>query len=126
MADALGIDIIEIERIAGAVAAFGDRFANRILGLDERVLLEKRTDKVQFLAGRFAAKEAIIKGLGRYMRRRPALTDIQILNDETGNPVLLLSPEIESQLKGVHCLVSISHNRASAVAVAQFSDNRAD
>jgi len=122
MADAIGIDIVETARIAKALSTYGDRFLKRILGPDELKLFEQRADRIQFLAGRFAAKEAVVKALGRYLSRRPALASLQIVYDESGNPELLLPSKLQSQLARVRCLVSISHSRSSAVAMAVFTE----
>jgi len=122
MADAIGIDIVETARIAKDLSTYGDRFLNRILGPDELKLYEQRADRIQFLAGRFAAKEAVVKALGRYLSRRPAWASIQIVYDDSGNPELLLPSDLQDQLARVRCLVSISHSRSSAVAMAVFTE----
>ena len=122
MADAIGIDIVETTRIAKALSTYGDRFLKRILGPDELDLFEQRADRIQFLAGRFAAKEAVVKALGRYLSRRPALASLQIVYDDSGNPELLLPLDLQGQLARVRCLVSISHSRSSAVAMAVLTE----
>lgn len=122
MADAIGIDIVESARIAKALSTYGDRFLRRILGPAELELFEQRADKIQFLAGRFAAKEAVVKALGRYLSRRPAWVSLQIVYDDSGNPELLLPSDLHDQLLRVRCLVSISHSRSSAVAMAVFTE----
>jgi len=122
MADAIGIDIVETTRIAKALSTYGDRFLKRILGPDELELFERRADRIQFLAGRFAAKEAVVKALGRYLSRRPALASLQIVYDDSGNPELLLPLDLQGQLARVRCLVSISHSRSSAVAMAVLTE----
>ena len=58
----LGTDIVELERIEKAAARFGERFAARILHPEELELWRK-TPQTTFLAGRFAAKEALVKAL---------------------------------------------------------------
>ena len=122
MVTSVGIDIIETERIKNAVERFGDRFLNRILGLKERPVYEQRKDRYEFLAGRFAAKEAAVKALGKYLERRPSFSEIQIINDDSGQPRLLLPENISGLLAGVKTLVSISHSRQNAVAVVIFEE----
>jgi holo-[acyl-carrier protein] synthase len=56
----VGTDIVEIARIPADNLAF----INGVLSPEERLILEKRTNKAEFIAGRFAAKEAFLKALG--------------------------------------------------------------
>lgn len=118
MVKSIGIDIVEIERIRHNLERFGQRFINRILGADEQILMEGRSDKVQFLSGRFAAKEAVIKTLGVYLTNRPAYALIQIINDASGSPRLSLPADLSSKLGTVCCQLSITHERRYAAAVA--------
>lgn len=118
MVKSIGIDIVDIERIRHNLDRFGQRFVNRILSRDEQSLLENRSDRIQFLSGRFAAKEAVIKALGVYLSRRPAYALIQILNDPSGFPQLSLPANLSSKLGRASCKLSITHERRYAAAVA--------
>ena len=122
MVTAVGIDIIETARIKSALERFGERFLKRILGPEERLLYAGRRDRFEFLAGRFAAKEAAVKALGKYLDRRPPLHAIQVLNDDSGQPRLVFPEKITGLLTGVNCLISISHSRQNAVAVVIFEE----
>jgi holo-[acyl-carrier protein] synthase len=117
----LGIDIIEVARVRRDVTRYGRRFVERILGERELSLYDSRRDKAVFLSGRFAAKEAVIKSLGTVLKTRPALNTIEIVNDPTGRPLLALPAELADRLSGARCLVSITHERhyASAVAILE-------
>ncbi|UOE94358.1 holo-ACP synthase [Alkalihalobacillus sp. LMS39] len=109
MIQGVGIDIIELERIKEAQAS-NERFVEKILTPDERtrydMLSAKR--KVEYLAGRFAAKEAFVKAAGTGISKRYGWQDIQVLSDERGKPYIPL-PDMK-----VH--VSISHSKEFAVA----------
>ena len=120
----IGIDIVEIERIATDVERFGNRFVRRILSEREFDLYNTRSDKQFFLAGRFAAKEAVIKALGYYLTEKPALNNLVIINDESGQPKLILPDDIAGILSGVKCLLSISHEKKYAAAVAAFVEEK--
>lgn len=122
MIKSIGIDIVEIERITNDIKRYGNRFVVRILGPDELSLYEKRHDKAQFISGRFAAKEAVIKALGQYLTEKPPLNKIQILNDNTGQPKLDLSDEINNKIGQAICLISITHEKKYAAAVAVFTE----
>ncbi len=120
MVKSIGLDLVDVARIRNDLQAYGRRFLERVLGPEELAILAGRTDSAEFVAGRFAAKEAVIKGLGNYLQTRPAYRLIQILPDSSGQPTLRLPLDIEERLGGARCLVSITHERKTAAAVAVF------
>ncbi|MEW6050059.1 MAG: holo-ACP synthase [Candidatus Zixiibacteriota bacterium] len=121
MIESVGIDILDTARVKRALERFGERFAERILGPRELRLFTARHDKHLFLAGRFAAKEAVIKALGRFRTVRPSYAALEILPDSGGQPVLQPSPELQPELANIRTLISISHERSHAVAMALLS-----
>lgn len=120
MIRSIGLDLVEIARISSGIERYGERYVRRILGDDEIAVYHRRYDKPLFLAGRFAAKEAVIKGLGRFLETRPPLSDIQILNGATGQPELHLPDYLQNQLGTSQCIISITHEKSYAAAVAVF------
>ena len=110
----LGCDIIETDRIKEAVSRSGDKFIRRILSDNEIAIYEKRNKSIEFLAGRFAAKESVSKslktGIGKF-----SFTEIEILNDNAGAPVVYLCGELREDIQ-----VSISHSRTCAMAVSMI------
>jgi len=111
---ALGIDIIEIDRIRRALRRW-PRFAARLFTPAERVYCNRRADPAPHYAARFAAKEAAAKAFGRPLRWH----DVEITTDELGRPSLALSGEaaaLARAFEGVRLLVSLSHSRDHAVA----------
>jgi len=116
----VGLDIVDVARIKKDIDRFGDRFVRRILGEKEIPLWEARVDAEIFLAGRLAAKEAVIKGLHLFLTKRPPLSDIQIVNETDGRPVLALPADIQQQLGRVRCHISLTHEKNIAAAVAIF------
>lgn len=118
----VGVDVVEVERIARA-AARHPRFAARILSEAELRRFgsfrgqERRTS---FLAGRFAAKEAVMKALGQGMGR-VRWRDVAVINGPTGKPEAFLADtalRAAGRLGVTKVLVSVSHSRQTAVAVA--------
>lgn len=103
----LGTDIIEIERIKEAIDRHREKFVKRLFTEKERAYCEKHKDPLPRYAGRFAAKEAIIKALNA-----PELSwlEIEILNDEDGKP--------HASVEGEKILISISHCKTYATATA--------
>lgn len=118
MVEGIGIDIIELARIRKSYVRFGKRFVFRLLSRKEEERFATRRDKVHFLAGRFAAKEALIKSLGSLLQNKPAFTRIEIGPDEKGLPSVTLDKTLADQLGDVKFKVSISHSNHSAVAMA--------
>ncbi|MGH8016310.1 MAG: holo-ACP synthase [Candidatus Zixiibacteriota bacterium] len=124
MVQAIGIDLVEIKRIESSLKKYGHRFVSRILGQDELATFDSRADKAAYLAGRFAAKEAIIKSLGRFLNVRPGYASLQILNDDSGNPYLAETGEAGQIFADRSCFLSISHERHYAAAVAVIAGNK--
>ncbi len=122
--NSIGLDIVDGERILKDLNRFGDRFARRILGPHELEVFFSRKNRHEFLAGRFAAKEAVVKALGKFTDRRPALSAIEVVNDATGQPELLLPPEVRRCLTGHTCMVSISHEKKVAAAVVVIMEDK--
>jgi holo-[acyl-carrier protein] synthase len=121
-----GIDLVEIERIEKVWRDHPDRFLDRILTPAERAYCERHKNPLPHIAGRFAAKEAILKVLGTGWRGQIAWTDIDIANDEAGQPHVRLSGHTAqiAASKGIQrILLSISHAEkyasASAIGVAE-------
>ena len=123
MIKSIGLDIVEISRIQADIEKYGNRFVRRILGAEELDMYLKRKDKSQFLSGRFAAKEAVIKALGRYLTDKPSFPEIQILNDSTGQPELYLTKTLSKKVLD-RCFISITHEKSVAAAVAIFSEEK--
>ncbi len=116
-----GIDIIECERVAAVYERHGDRLLDRLLTPAEREYVLARRTMIQSLAGRFAAKEAILKVLGTGWRGAIAWRDMEILNDGNGQPHVTLTGECAriAEAKGIRRIhVSITHTAAYAAASA--------
>jgi holo-[acyl-carrier protein] synthase len=103
----LGIDIVEVERIAKAME--NPRFLDRILTPYEREFCTTPSR----VAGRWAAKEAIAKAVGLQL----SWQDVEILPDELGQPIAKISSKHLDQLR-FRLRVSITHERKMAAAVA--------
>jgi len=117
-----GIDIIETARIKQSVEEHGDRFLDRVYTAGEREYCERsRKRYYEHLAGRFAAKEAVLKVLGTGWRGGIAWTDIDIISHSSGQPRVVLSGECEriARQLGIGAWhVSISHIETHATASA--------
>lgn len=113
----LGVDIVELDRIAGALDRHGERFLRRCFTAGELAYCGRR---IGALAARFAAKEAVAKALGTGIagfRWR----DVEILRDDAGKPLVRLHGGARERLAligATHCEVTLSHSRDYAVAAA--------
>ena len=121
-----GIDLVDCPRIEEMIKRHGERFVNRIFTAAEQAYAEANKDRIEKLAGRFAAKEAILKLMGTGWRGKIAWTDIEVVNNPAGQPQVALSGEVKklAEKLGIeHISVSITHTAnfaiASAVALAQ-------
>lgn len=112
-----GVDLIEIERVRTAIATHGDRFLRRVYTAAELACCSRR---VESLAARFAAKEAVAKALGTGVWRDGVLwTDIEVLKAESGAPVLHLhgAAAVIAAADGLsEWSISLSHDRSRAIA----------
>lgn len=117
-----GIDIIETARIKRSVEEHGERFLDRVYTPAEREYCQRSKKRYfEHLAGRFAAKEAVLKVLGTGWRGGIAWTDIDIVSHKSGQPRIVLSGEClrianELGIRAWH--VSISHIETHATASA--------
>lgn len=104
----IGLDITELDRIEKLVKR-QPSFVTRILTKNEKVSYDKLQGKrqIEFLAGRFSAKEAYSKALGTGIGKELSFQDIEVLNEHSGKPVLYVLNENDN--KNIH--VSISHSQ---------------
>lgn len=117
----IGTDIIECLRIAQMIERHGELFINRVYTPYEIRYCSSRKQATQHYAGRWAAKEAILKALGTGWRRGISWRDIEVRNDNLGKPVVGLrggARDLVEQLGIREMLVSISHCRSHAMAHA--------
>ena len=114
----LGIDIVDLTRIEKCISRFELRFIQRILGAKE--LAHIPSQPVNYVAGRFAVKEAAVKALGTGFSQGIGPSQIEAVAGPDGKPQLILHGAARQRADSMgvtRCHVSISHDRASAVAV---------
>ena len=113
-----GVDIIEIDRIEGALARHGQRFLDRVYTALEQAQCK---GSAQSLAARFAAKEAAFKALGQ----RFGWLEVEVRRQPGGKPSLAFyggAKEMADRLGLKECTASLSHNRGNAVAIVVVSN----
>jgi holo-[acyl-carrier protein] synthase len=121
-----GIDLVDFPRIERMIERHGERFLDRVFTAAEQDYARQHRRPVERYAGRFAAKEAVLKLVGTGWRGQIAWTDVEVRNDALGRPEVFLSGEVQqiAQRLGIKQItLSITHTAdfamASAVAVTQ-------
>src|SRR5919197_5685785 len=115
----IGTDIVECVRIARMIERHGELFLTRVYTEREIRYCQARRRAMEHFAGRWAAKEAILKCLGTGWRRGIDWTDIEVRNDPDGRPHVHVrggAKDVMQNLRIADILISISHCRAYATA----------
>ena len=120
MIEALGIDLIEIKRVKKVKERWGKRFLERVYTPKELEYCLKKKYPEGSLAGRFAAKEAVMKALGTGLSSGVSWKDIEIINDRKGKPEVFLCGKTKKLLGKKRVLISISHTKEDAIAQAMI------
>ncbi len=117
----IGIDAIEVERIAKSIETYGDQFVRRIFSEEEIAYCNWRYHSAEHFAARFAAKEAFSKALGTGWRRGFVWKEVSIRNERSGRPYIHLYPVMSERARkivgtefSVH--VSLTHTKSIAEA----------
>lgn len=120
----VGTDLLEIARVRSILEQpSGDRFLQRVLTEKERELATAKQGRLaEFTAGRFAAKEAVVKALGCGIGKEVSFRDVEVLPDPKGRPVVRIAPEALGRLSldpdRLQIHLSITHSETSAMAYA--------
>ncbi|CCQ96320.1 Holo-(acyl-carrier-protein) synthase [[Clostridium] ultunense Esp] len=114
----IGTDMVEIERVRGVIHR-NKRFLDRILTVGELAFLPSSAERrAEYVAGRFAAKEAFAKAMGTGIGGSLSWKDLSVIAGEHGKPMILLQSrrfqEGEWTRRKIH--VSITHERSMALA----------
>lgn len=117
----IGTDIAEIDRIEAMAVKHAESFLTRVYTPDERAYCETKKQSAQHWAGRWAAKEAVLKALGTGWSEGIAWTDVEVRTSPEGKPSIRLSggaKKYADSLGITDVLISISHCDTYAVAFA--------
>jgi holo-[acyl-carrier protein] synthase len=135
MIQGIGMDLVEIARIRRILEEpHGGRFVERVLTPEERECAASRAGRLaEFVAGRFAAKEAVAKALGCGIGRQVGLQDIRVVPDALGRPVCsvndaawvrlgyaaAVSPSAAASAIRLHLTITHTDTTAAAFVVAE-------
>ena len=116
----LGIDLAEVDRIRTAIDRHGSRFTDRIYTVAEIAYVERKANRYERYAARFAAKEAAMKAIGTGWRRGVRWQDFEVANLPTGRPTLRfhgVAAQIADGLGVRNIALSLTHTAEQGMAI---------
>lgn len=116
----IGVDLAEVDRIRAAIGRHGQRFIDRIYTPREIAYVERKANRYERYAARFAAKEAGMKAIGTGWRRGVRWKDFEVSNLPSGRPTLRfhgVAAEFASELGVANIALSITHTAQQGMAI---------
>jgi len=116
----IGTDIVDNSRIESVISRHGEKFTKRLFSESERKHFLKFNSSAQSIGASFAAKEALVKALGTGFRYGISFSDMEVVRDSRGKPVMKLSGRTEEFFRrtgGGKIHLSISHEKSHSLAV---------
>ncbi len=118
----IGIDTIEVPRIARSVENYGDQFLNRIFSEEEILYSSRRPHAAEHFAARFAAKEAYAKAIGTGVRRKFVWRNVAVRKERSGRPFIELMGDMRNIAKAIiggefTVQLSMTHTKEIAEAI---------
>ncbi len=120
----IGTDLLDQRRVSSVFDKQGERFAQRILTVDELAVWVSRDQSINYLAKRFAAKEAVAKALGTGIAKGIGFQQMEISSDDAGKPVVALTGQAlirAKELGGDQVMLSLSDEGDMILAFAVLS-----
>lgn len=114
-----GVDLVEVARVADALDRHGERLLRRLFTGPEIADCERRRNRLESYAARFAAKEAMLKALGTGWGQGVRWVEMEVAAEPDGRPTLRISGKVEAlaAARGVTDVVlSLTHTRDHALA----------
>jgi holo-[acyl-carrier protein] synthase len=115
-----GIDLAEVNRIGKAIERYGNRFLDRIYTAAEIAYVERKANRHERYAARFAAKEAGMKAIGTGWRRGVRWKDFEVINLASGRPTLQLhgvAAKVADTMHVRHIALSLTHTAMQGMAI---------
>ncbi len=115
-----GVDLCEVDRIRKSIERFGQRFVERVYTAKEIAYVERKANKYERYAARFAAKEAGMKAIGTGWRGGITWHDFEVTNLPSGRPTLAfhgVAAKVAERLGVKQAALSMTHTREMAMAM---------
>lgn len=122
--EGIGIDIVEVKRVREATERWGERFLKRVFTQGEIDYCFSKRHGYGSLAGRFAVKEAVFKAIGTGWKGGVEWKDVEVVRKSDERPEVGLSGKAKEIVKDREVLISISHTKDHAIAVAVITTRR--
>lgn len=117
MLKGIGIEIVDVGRFKAAMERWGERLLKRLFTENELAYCLGRRRAAEHLAARFAAKESLVKALGRRLRFK----DMEVMRGEGGSPAFHVTG-VKGLAKGERAVLTMSHDGGFAVAETVVTD----
>jgi holo-[acyl-carrier protein] synthase len=120
-----GVDLTEVPRIRASIERFGAKFINRIYTPAEIAYVERKANKYERYAARFAAKEAGMKAIGTGWRHGVRWQDFEVANLRSGKPTLRLhgvAARVAEEIGVRHIALSLTHTKELGMAHVILED----
>jgi holo-[acyl-carrier protein] synthase len=120
-----GVDLAEVPRIRASFERFGERFRNRVFTPSEIAYVERKANRYERYAARFAAKEAGMKAIGTGWKRGVTWHDFEVSNLPSGKPTLRFhgaAARFAEALKVRNVSLSMTHTAELAMAQVILED----
>lgn len=120
----IGVDVVDVERMKKTLQDQGEAFVSKVFTDAEIAYCRSRKNPHENFAARFAAKEAVSKAMQKGWSGEFRWKDVEVINDPSGAPRVVLYREVAKTLEGARIHLSLSHteNTVVAFAVIEASD----
>ena len=114
----VGVDVVDVSRVKRAIDEWGNVFLQKIFTKHELAYAQSKKNPTPHIAARFAVKEAVAKALSTGWSGGFRWKDVEVENDPSGKPSVILHGSVKEILQGSSVVVSISHSENVVVAFA--------
>lgn len=114
----IGVDVVDVERMKKTLQDQGDAFVSKVFTETEIAYCRSRKNPHEHYAARFAAKEAVSKAMQKGWSGEFRWKDIEVMNEPSGAPKVVLYAELAGLLGGTKIHLSLSHTEKTVVAFA--------
>lgn len=118
MLEGVGIDLIDVARMATILDKWGEKFLVKLFTRSEIAFCQDKANAAECFAARFAAKEALAKALGHGFCKHFRWTDVEVRRDNSGKPAFAISGVTQELVRNKRVLLSMTHIQSYAAAIA--------
>lgn len=120
----IGVDVVDVNRMKQMLQSQGEAFVAKVFTETEAAYCRSRKNPHEHFAARFAAKEAVSKAMQKGWSGEFRWKDVEVMNEPSGAPKIILYGELAGLLKGARIHLSLSHTDTTVVAFAVIEEER--